>query len=345
MAFGQPLVGAAAGGHNPAKSFEVPQPPSDGVSSLSFSPTANHLVATSWDAQTRLWEVLPTGQSQPKASVAAEQPVLCSAWSGDGSAVFFGGCDKQAKIWQVGAGQAQAQTVGQHDAPIKSMAWIEELKLLATGSWDKTVRYWDTRQPQPAHTQPLPERCYAMDVRYPLMTVATADRNIVVINLTNPQTIYKTIQSPLKYQTRCVAAFPDKSGFLVGSIEGRVAVHHVEDAQASRNFTFKCHRDQSDVYAVNSIAFHPTYGTFATAGADGAFNFWDKDSKQRLKAMSRANAPIPCGTFNRDGSIYAYAVSYDWSKGAANHNPQAAANHIMLHATQDSEVKNRPKKR
>ncbi len=29
------------------------------------------------------------------------------------------------------------------------------------------------------------------------------------------QTVYKTIQSPLKYQTRCVAAFPDKSGFLV----------------------------------------------------------------------------------------------------------------------------------
>lgn len=23
--------------------------------------------------------------------------------------------------------------------------------------------------------------------------------------------------------------------------------------------------------------------TFATAGSDGAFNFWDKDSKQRLK--------------------------------------------------------------
>ena len=25
----------------------------------------------------------------------------------------------------------------------------------------------------------------------------------------------------------------------------------------SKNFTFKCHRDGSDVYAVNSIVFHP----------------------------------------------------------------------------------------
>lgn len=29
--------------------------------------------------------------------------------------------------------------------------------------------------------------------------------------------------------------------------------------------------------------FRQSYGTFATAGSDGAFSFWDKDSKQRLK--------------------------------------------------------------
>jgi hypothetical protein len=34
----------------------------------------------------------------------------------------------------------------------------------------------------------------------------------------------------------------DKSGYLIGSIEGRVAVHHVEEANQSKNFTFKCHR-------------------------------------------------------------------------------------------------------
>lgn len=42
------------------------------------------------------------------------------------------------------------------------------------------------------------------------------------------------------------------------------------------------------------------------------YNFWDKDSKQRLKAMSKASygsdpAPITSGSFNADGSIYAYA--------------------------------------
>jgi mRNA export factor len=55
-----------------------------------------------------------------------------------------------------------------------------------------------------------------------------------------------------------------------------VGVHHVEDAQQPKNFTFKCHRDGTDIYAVNAITFHPVHGTFVTAGSDGAYNFWDK---------------------------------------------------------------------
>jgi len=52
---------------------------------------------------------------------------------------------------------------------------------------DLLCRYWDLRQQTPAHTQQLPERCYALSVRHPLMVVATADRNIVVYNLQSPQ--------------------------------------------------------------------------------------------------------------------------------------------------------------
>lgn len=83
----------------------------------------------------------------------------------------------------------------------------------------------------------------------------------------------------------------------------------------SKNFSFKCHRDDAkNVYAVNDISFHPVHGTFSTAGADGTVSFWDKDSKQRLKPFPKTNGQISSTAFNRNGSIFAYAVSYDWSK-------------------------------
>ena len=296
-------------------------------------------MATSWDNQVRCWDVQANGQAIPKAAVTLDKPVLCSAWRSDGGAVFVGGCDHGVKMWDLATNQQQQ--VAQHAAPVRHCFYVAQMQLLVTGGWDKTIKYWDTRSPTPAHTQQLPERVHAMDCVHPLLVVGTADRTIQVFNLANPGAVYKQLASPLKYQTRAVAAFPDATGYLVGSVEGRVAVHHVEDSLQSKNFTFKCHRDGNDVFAVNDISFHPVHHTFVTAGSDGAYNFWDKDSKQRLKAMAKCGAPIPCGAFSRDGTIYAYAVSYDWSRGAAEYNPGTSKNQIFLHSPQENEVKGR----
>ena len=232
--------------------MQVVQPPSDGISALAWSPKQNYMVATSWDQQLRCYEVQPNGSSSPRASAALEAPPLCCAWHHEGGAVFVGGCDKQAKRWDLASGAAPSQ-VAAHDAPIRHLAWVPELQMLVTGGWDKQLRYWDLRQQAPAFSHTLPERCYGLSCVHPLLVVATAERHFQVFNLNNPQTVYKSLQSPLKYQTRCVAAFPDKTGFLVGSIEGRVAVHHVEEQMAAKNFTFKCHRDaDGSIHAVNS---------------------------------------------------------------------------------------------
>jgi mRNA export factor len=62
------------------------------------------------------------------------------------------------------------------------------------------------------------------------------------------------------------------------------------------------------------VSFHPVHGTFTTAGSDGYVNIWDKDKRQRLKAYSKVNGTVSSTAFNHDGTILAYAISYDWSK-------------------------------
>lgn len=100
---------------------------------------------------------------------------------------------------------------------------------VATGSWDKTVKFWDLKGAQPVGTLTCQDRVYSMDVKDQLLVVATAERHINMINLNEPTKIYKTIVSPLKWQTRVVSCFTDASGFAVGSIEGRCAIQYVED--------------------------------------------------------------------------------------------------------------------
>jgi len=335
MSFG--ATQAAAPTHNPNNDVEVPNAATDGISCVAWSPASNHIVAGSWDNQIRCWEVQANGSSVPKAAISHEGPVLCASWTNDGTKVYTGSCDKTAKIWDLAT--SQATQCAAHDQPIKNIFWVQEMSCVVTASWDKTIKYWDGKTATPRAVLQLPERAYCVDVRYPLMVICTAERKIVVVNLTNPQTIYATLNSPLKYQSRCVACFPDQQGFCLGSIEGRVAVHHVHDRDASKNFAFKCHRDNQDIYSVNCIAFHPTYGTFATTGSDGTFNFWDKDSRQRLKAFGKASHPVPVGAFNRDGTIFGYAASYDWSKGSEHYHPKT--NHLLLHPVPEAEIKSR----
>ncbi|UYV80083.1 RAE1 [Cordylochernes scorpioides] len=345
----------AAGGHNPNKDFEVCNPPEDSVSSLAFSPAAGLptlLVAGSWDSSIRCWEVHQSGLTVLKAQQAHQAPVLDLAWSDDGTKVFSASCDKTAKVWDLASNQAI--TVAQHEAPIKTVHWIKgtNYSCLMTGSWDKTLKFWDTRTPNPMLTINLPERCYCADVLYPMAVVSTAGRAIIVYHLENTPTEVKKIESSLKFQHRCISIFTDKksapTGFALGSVEGRVAIQYVDTTNPKDNFTFKCHRSNGttngyqDIYAVNDIAFHPTHGTLATVGSDGRFSFWDKDARTKLKTSEQVELPITRCCFDARGEIFAYSSSYDWSKGHEFHNPQKK-NYIFLHSCFD-DLKPRIKK-
>ena len=90
-----------------------------------------------------------------------------------------GGCDKQVHMWSLATNQTQV--VAKHDAPIPYCFHVKEMNnMLVTGSWDKTIKYWDLRSQNPVHTQQLPERVYGMDISYPLMVVGMAGRRVQV---------------------------------------------------------------------------------------------------------------------------------------------------------------------
>lgn len=337
--------------HNPNGDILLSNPPSDTVQALAFSPAVlgpkTFLVAGSWNAEVRCWDVQANGSSTGVGSIRHDGPVLDVAWSGDGQSVFSAGADRTVKMWQLATNQ-QTQ-VAAHDAPIRHVFHSSDIgsgsPALVTGSWDKTLKYWDVRAPSstPMGTVQLTDKVYAMDLRSPLLVVGTADRHLRVYDMRKPQTPYHEKSAQLKHQIRCLATFPNKSGYAVGSVEGRVSIDHIseEDRKADRDFAFKCHRDLDDekiIYAVNAISFHEGYSTFSTVGSDGGWNFWDKDNKNRLKQFQRLNQPITATAFNANGSIFAYAVGYDWSRGVEYSDPNLPK-YVLLHGVQESEIK------
>lgn len=100
---------------------------------------------------------------------------------------------------------------------------------------------------------------------------------------------------------------------------------------------------------MNSIAFHHLHDTFCTAGADGMWNFWDKDARQRLHQgqqvlveSTNQEAPVTATGFNSTGNLFAYSVSYDWSKGVSG-QPRENISTMFIHHTPATEIQKKPK--
>lgn len=329
--------------------------PTDSISDLMFSPTHDFLAVSSWDSGVRIYDF--ANGPQLKWMFKCQKEVLCVAWSKDGTRLAAGDVTGHVNVIDlrnVGEGEVKADNFKPHDDAVKCVRWYEDNgnHFLVTGSWDRTVKFFNLASSDnplnPLATIPCQERVYTMDLKDKLLVIGTAERHIHMVDLNNPTTIAKTISSPLKWQTRVVSCFSDASGFAVGSIEGRCAIQYVKEDQANLNFSFKCHRQQdpsqrdiAKVYSVNAISFHPQHGTFSTAGSDGTFHFWDKDAKHRLKGYPETGGSITATGFSKDGNIFAYAVSYDWSKGFSG-NTQGYPIKIKLHQISGDECKPRP---
>ena len=152
--------------------------------------------------------------------------------------------------------------------------------------------------------------------------------------------------------------FVSTVGYAIGSIEGRIGLEYFSEVQAkaqaqqrpnspkptnTKSFAFKCHRDNKDIFCINSIDFH-RYNTFCTGGSDGVFSFWDKEARARLSSFEAhvRRCPVNVVRFSPMGNALFYAMSYDWSKGAEGNNPSMGVS-IVMHNVLDSEIA--PKKK
>lgn len=102
------------------------------------------------------------------------------------------------------------------------------------------------------------------------IAVATSERKVIIWDLRNMHQYLIRRESSLKYQTRAIKISPNKEGYVMSSIEGRVAVEYFDpDPEVQkRKFAFKCHRMKENnienIHPVNAISFHNGYNTFAT---------------------------------------------------------------------------------
>ncbi|KAF6027592.1 BUB3 [Bugula neritina] len=265
--------------------YTLKSPPTDCISAVKFQPNSSHLLlVSSWDTGVRLYDV---NSNTLRMQYNHPAPVLDCCFH-DAVHSYSGGLDNTLKMYDFNA--AKEFVVGSHEAGIRCVDYCPEVNVVITGSWDSTVKLWDPRTPCGTGSFSQPDKVYAMAVSGDKLIVGTAKRKVLVWDLRNMGYVQQRRESNLKYQTRCIRAFPNKEAYVLSSIEGRVAVEYLDPSPEvqKKKYAFKCHRLKDDklekIYPVNAIAFHQEYNTFATGGSDGYVNIWDPFNKKRLCA-------------------------------------------------------------
>uniref|UniRef100_A0A1B0DMB7 Uncharacterized protein n=1 Tax=Phlebotomus papatasi TaxID=29031 RepID=A0A1B0DMB7_PHLPP len=174
-------------------------------------------------------EKVPDPQPEPTIYVRYD-PVRVATGSLDNRVMLFDLNTQDEKV------------IGTHDNAVKCVEYAGKINAILTGSWDKTIKLWDTRDDQCVGTYEQSNgKVYAMALIDEKIAVATSDRKVLIWDLRNMGQFLMRRESSLKYQTRAIKIFPNKEGYVMSSIEGRVAVEYFDtDPEVQKKkFAFK----------------------------------------------------------------------------------------------------------
>lgn len=119
---------------------------------------------------------------------------------------------------------------------------------MVTGGWDNTIKIWDYRVPCNVGSYSQPGKVYTIAISDETLVVGTSGRKVLIWDLRNMSCVQQRRESSLKYQTRVIKCFPNKQGYALSSIEGRVAIEYFDPNPEiqKKKYAFKCHRIKNE---------------------------------------------------------------------------------------------------
>jgi RNA polymerase sigma factor (sigma-70 family) len=285
------------------------------VTCAGFSPDGSVLACGCWDATVRLWEVA-TGRQLCRLRGHGRR-VAALAFSPDGRGLFSGSQDDTIRLWDTATGRELLQLPGQggvsQDPPgpggqvqaggVHSLALSPDGKVLASGGYNGTVRYWDavtgkeTVKVQ-AHSRVVQALAFSTDGK----VLATGGYDHA-INLWDAAS-GRRLLSPRGHEGTVHFVTFAPGGRQVASVSGDRTVRLWDVATGRERHALRGHKAWT-----SCAAFAPDGRTLASADEHGVILLWDVATGKEVRAMAGEDNWVEALAFSPDNK---YLASGSW---------------------------------
>ncbi len=256
-----------------------------GINCVSFSPDGK-ILASGDDKIIRLWNL--NSQKVLATLSGHSQAVKSLAYSPDGKILATASDDNTIKLWDIhqlqetfcllGHSHAVKSVVfspdGGHSHAVKSVVFSPDGQILASGSWDKTVKLWNVNTGKEICTltgHQLQVTSVAFSPQGQMLASASFDRTICLWQLPTTEVLLKYKEDTEEFRNR-----PDCT--LVGNLSGHA-------------------------WAVLTVAFSPDGKILATGSDDNTIKLWEVNTGQVITTLLGHSWSVVAVTFTADGTM------------------------------------------
>lgn len=274
---------------------------SDTVSMLAFNSNNKQLVSSSFDNHVLIWD-LTNSSKKPLIGEGHKSLINDISLSPSGFMFATASSDHTVRIWSntndysSQEGNIQSQVIKFNSAPVKSVDFSCDSRLICTGSDDKSVKIISVADKKlqanltNAHKNWVKCTRFSRDSK--IIASSSDDKTLKIWDVTK-KTLCYTFEKEHKGPVNCVRFHPDNSCLATACYDGKIRLFDIRSKQLVQTYPYHTR-------PAICVAFHPSGNFLASTSYDECIKLYDLrmgDILFTLKAHEGAVTSVAFSTF------------------------------------------------